>query len=134
MSGYGKINILGMVLMPAVATLAGVVMFGPRVDTMIAVFGMNAIPMLIGGIISGLLLRAAARSGGVGRSVAIWPTILPAIVGIAWYIRDALFPAANDPGRVYLAGPQYLLVIAVVTGVIAWAVSAVVRSRRSAAA
>ncbi len=133
MSGYGKINLLGMLLMPAVATLAGVVMFGPRVDTMIAVFGMNAVPMLIGGIISGLLLRRAARSGGVGRSIAIWPTMLPAIVGIAWYVRDALFPAETDPGRVYLAGPQYLLVIAVVTGFIAWVVCAIVRSRRSAA-
>ena len=75
MSGYGKINLLGMVLMPAIATLAGIVMFGPRVDTMVAVFGMNAIPMLIGGLFSGLLLRGAAKAGGVGRWIALWPSV-----------------------------------------------------------
>ena len=132
MSGYGKINLLGMILMPAIATLAGIVMFGPRVDTMVAVFGMNAVPMLIGGLFSGLLLRGCRKSGGVGRSIALWPTLLPAIIGIAWYLRDALFPAEQDPGRVYIAGPQYLLVIAVLTGLFAWVVCAIVRSRRAA--
>ena len=55
MSGYGKTNLIGMILMPTVATLTGVIMFGPRVDTMIAVFIMNAIPMLFGGLFTGLL-------------------------------------------------------------------------------
>jgi hypothetical protein len=133
MSGYGKINLLGMLLMPTIATLAGIVMFGPRVDTMVAVFGMNAIPMLIGGLFSGLLLRGCRKSGGVGRSIALWPTLLPAIIGISWYLRDALFPAEQDPGRVYIAGPQYLLVIAILTGLCAWASCAIARSRRAAA-
>ncbi len=131
MSGYGKINLLAMLLMPAIATLAGVVMFGPRVDTMVAVFGMNVVPMLIGGLFSGLLLRSARKSGGSGRSIALWPTVLPAIIGIAWYLRDALFPAAQDPGRVYIAGPQYLLIIAVLTGLCASIVCAIIRSRRT---
>lgn len=133
MSGYGKINLLGMVLMPAIATLAGIVMFGPRVDTMVAVFGMNAIPMLIGGLFSGLLLRGAAKAGGVGRWIALWPTLLPAVIGIAWYLRDALVPAELDPGRVYLAGPMYLLPIAILTGLCAWVASLIVRSRRTSA-
>lgn len=132
MSGYGKINLLGMFLMPAIATLAGVVMFGPRVDTMVAVFGMNAIPMLIGGLFSGLLLRGTRKSGGAGRSIALWPTLLPAIVGIAWYLHDALFPAEQDPGRVYIAGPQYLLVIVLLTGLCSWVMCAIIRSRRAA--
>ena len=133
MTGYGKMNLLGMLAMPAVATLAAVILFGPRVDTMVAVFGMNAIPMLIGGLFSGLLLRGARKSGGVGRSIALWPTLLPAIIGIVWYLRDALFPAEQDPGRVYIAGPQYLLVIVVLTGLCAWVACAIVRSRRAAA-
>ncbi len=131
MSGYGKINLLAMILMPVVATLAGVVMFGPRVDTMVTVFGMNAIPMLIGGMFSGMLLRAASKSGGVGRSLTIWPTVLPAVVGIAWYLRDALLPAELDPGRVYVSGPLYLLAIAVVAGLCAWVACAIARSRRA---
>jgi len=133
MSGYGKMNLLGMVLMPTIATLAGIVMFGSRVDTMVAVFGMNAIPMLVGGLFSGLLLRGAGKSGGVGRSIALWPTLLPAVIGIVWYLYDALLPAELDPGRVYIAGPQYLLAIAVLTGIVAWVASAIVRSRRAAA-
>ena len=133
MSGYGKINLLGMLLMPAIATLTGIVMFGPRVDTMVAVFGMNAIPMLFGGLFSGLLLRGCRKYGGVGRAIALWPTLLPAIIGIVWYLSDALFPAEQDPGRVYIAGPQYLLATAIVTGLVAWIVCAIVRSQRAAA-
>ena len=95
MSGYGKINIIGMLAMPAVATLTGVVMFGPRMDT-----------------------------------IALWPTLVPAGIGIVWYLWDALIPAELDPGRVYIAGPQYLLAIACLTGITAWIFSVVVRSRR----
>ena len=133
MSGYGKSNLIGMLLMPAVATLTALFLFGPRIDTMISVFAMNIIPMLIGGLFTGLLLRGCRKSGGVGMSIAMWPTLLPAVVGIAWYLRDALFPAENDPGRVYIAGPQYLLVLAILTGVCAWIVCYIVRSRRAVA-
>ncbi len=133
MSGYGKINLLGMLLMPAVATLMGVLMFGPRTDMMVAVFGMNALPMLLGGMFSGFLLRGAGKSGGVGRSITLWPTLLTAGIGIVWYLRDALFPAEQDPGRVFLAAPPYLLAIAVVAGMCAWSMCAIVRTRRAAA-
>jgi hypothetical protein len=130
MSGYGKINLLGMLAMPAVATLAGVVMFGPRVDTMVSIFGLNIVPMLIGGLISALLLRGASKAGGAGRAIALWPTLVPAGIGIVWYLWDALIPAELDPGRVYIAGPQYLLAIACVTGIVAWIFCSIVRSRR----
>ncbi len=133
MSGYGKINLLAMLLMPTVATLTGVLMFGPRIDTMVAVFGMNALPMLIGGLFSGFLLRGAGKSGGVGRSIALWPTLLTAGIGIMWYLRDVLFPAEQDPGRIFLAAPPYLLVIAILMGLCASVVCAMARSRRAAA-
>ena len=120
-----------MLLLPVMATLAAVIMFGPRMDTMVAVFGMNAVPMLAGGLFSGYLLRSARKSGGVGRSITLWPTVLPAVIGISWYLRDALFPAAQDPGRVYITGPVYLLVIAVFTGLCACAACFLVRSRRA---
>ncbi len=133
MSGYGKINLLSMLLLPVAATLGAVIMFGPRIDTMVAVFGMNAVPMLAGGLFSGLLLRGARKSGGVGRSITLWPTVLPAIVGIGWYLRDALVPAAQDPGLVYIAGPIYLLALAILTGLCACVACFVVRSRRATA-
>ena len=132
MSGYGKSNLIGMILMPVVASMTAVIMFGLRIDTMISVFVMNAIPMLVGGLFTGLLLRGCRKSGGVGRSIALWPTLLPAVVGIAWYLRDALFPAEYDPGRVYIAGPQYLLVMALLTGIFAWIICFFMRSRRAA--
>jgi len=130
MSGYGKINLLGMLALPVVATLAALIMFGPRIDTMVTVFGMNIIPMLIGGLFSSLLLRAANKAGGVGRSIALWPTLVPAGIGIVWYLWDALIPAELDPGRVYIAGPQYLLGLACITAILAWVVGIVVRSTR----
>ena len=131
MSGYGKINLLGILAMPAVATLAAVIMFGPRGDTLVSVFGMNIIPMLVGGLISALLLRRANKAGGAGRAIALWPTLVPAVVGIAWYLRDALLPAELDPGRVYIAGPQYLLGLAIIMGLISWVTCAIIRSRPS---
>jgi hypothetical protein len=130
MTGYGKINLTAMLAMPAVATLTGVVMFGPRVDTMVTVFGLNIVPMLIGGLISALLLRGAGKAGGVGRSIALWPTLVPAAIGIVWYLWDALLPAEPDPGKVYIAGPQYLLGFACITGFVAWVVCLLVRSGR----
>jgi hypothetical protein len=133
MSAYGKLNLAGMLLLPLVAMLAAVIMFGPRVDTMLTVFGLNAVPMLFGGLISALLLRAANKAGGSGRFVAIWPTAVPALIGIVWYLWGAFVPAELDPGREYIAAPQYLLVLAVVTGVVAWLVGKIVRSTRSSA-
>jgi hypothetical protein len=131
MSGYGKINLLSMLLLPVAATSVAVILFGPRIDTMAVVFGMNAVPMLAGGLFSGYLLRGASKSGGVGRSITLWPTVVPAIVGIGWYLRDALFPATQDPGLVYIAGPIYLLVLAILTGLCACVACSVVRSRRA---
>ncbi len=131
MSGYGKINLLGMLAMPAVATLTAVIMFGPRGDTMLSVFGMNIIPMLVGGLISALLLRRANKAGGAGRAIALWPTLVPAAVGIVWYLWDAFLPAELDPGRVYIAGPQYLLGLAIIMGGVSCATCWLARSRRS---
>jgi hypothetical protein len=133
MSGYGKLNVLGIFAMPIVATLTAGVIFGLRPDTMVTVFALNILPMLIGGLISALLLRGANKAGGVGRAVALWPTMVPAGIGIVWYLWDALIPAELDPGRVYIAGPQYLLMWACLTGIVAWFACIFVRSRRDTA-
>jgi hypothetical protein len=130
MTGYGKINLVAMLAMPAVATLTAVILFGPRPDTMAWVYGMNIVPMLIGGLIAALLLRGASKSGGAGRSIALWPILVPAVIGAVWYLWDALFPAELDPGKVYIAGPMYLVGYAILTGVVAWVVSLIVRARR----
>jgi len=130
MSGYGKLNLLGMLIMPLVAALVVVVLYGPRIDTMLVVFGMNAIPMLMGGLFSALLLRGATKAGGIGRGIALWPTMIPAAIGVIWYLWDALFPAELDPGRVYIAGPIYLVIWASIAGIASWVACVVARSRR----
>ena len=131
MSHYGKINLLGMLALPVVATLAALIMFGPRVDTMVAVFGMNVIPMLIGGLFSSLLLRSANKAGGAGSYIALWPTLVPAAIGIVWYLWEALIPAEIAPGRVFIAGPIYSVGLACMAAIAAWIASVVVRSRQA---
>ena len=56
MTRYGKINLLGMLLLPVAASVAALIVFGTRTDTLITVFSLNLVPMLIGGLVSGLLL------------------------------------------------------------------------------
>ena len=130
MTGYGKINLLGMLLLPGAAVLAALIVFGPRADTLLSVGLINAIPMLLGGTISGLLLRGANRARA-GRAIALWPTLIPAILGAAWYLWRALVPETVAPGREYLAAPQYLLLGVIATGVLAWAGCRIARAGRA---
>ena len=80
MTGYGRMNLGGMVLLPAAAAVAALISFGARSDTLITVFALNLVPMLISGLVSWLLLRGAARAGR-GQGIALWPTIIPAWIG-----------------------------------------------------
>jgi|JI102314A1RNA_FD_contig_31_2870711_length_601_multi_1_in_0_out_0_2 hypothetical protein len=126
MSRYGKINLLGMLLLPVAATVAALIVFGNRTDTMLTVFGLNLVPMLIGGAVSGLLVRGANRAGK-GQGIAVWPTLVPAIAGAIWYLFRAVIPAEVAPGAEYIAGPQYLLMGVILMSVVAWIGSLVAR-------
>ncbi|MEO7385357.1 MAG: hypothetical protein ABIX37_00315 [Gammaproteobacteria bacterium] len=119
MTSYGKINLLSMLLLPVAASVAALIVFGTRTDTLVAVFGINLVPMLIGGLVAGLLLRAANRAGK-GQGIALWPTLIPAVVGAIWYLFRAVVPEAVAPGAEYIAAPQYLLMGVVLLSVVAW--------------
>lgn len=119
MSRYGKINLLGMLLLPVAASVAALIVFGTRTDTLMTVFGINLLPMLIAGLVSGLLLRGANRAGK-GHRIALWPTLIPAVIGAVWYLFRALVPAEVAPGAEYIAAPQYLLMAVVLLSVVAW--------------
>jgi hypothetical protein len=119
MTSYGKMNLLGMLLLPLAATVAALIVFGTRTDTLITVFGLNLVPMLIGGLVSGLLLRGANRAGK-GQGIAVWPTLIPAGLGAVWYLFRAAVPEKVAPGAEYIAGPQYLLMGVIVLSVVAW--------------
>lgn len=128
MSSYGKINLLGMLGLPVVAVLSSMIMFGPRSDTIVFVFAINIMPMLVGGLISGLLLRSVNKAGGNGRLIAVSPTLIPAIFGAIWYLFSALLSADPGAGREYIAAPIYMLIGVFVIGIIAWVSGTVTRS------
>jgi len=119
MTSYGKMNLLGMLLLPIAATVAALIVFGTRTDTLITVFGLNLVPMLIGGLVGALLLRGANRAGK-GQGIALWPTLIPAVVGAIWYLFRAVMPAEVAPGAEYIAAPQYLLMGVILLSVVAW--------------
>lgn len=119
MTKYGKINLLGMLLLPAAATLAAWIVFGERTDTLLTVFGLNLVPMLISGLVAGLLLRGA-NAAGKGQRIALLPTLIPAVLGAIWYLFRAVLPAEVAPGAEYIAGPQYALMAVVVLSIVAW--------------
>jgi len=119
MTNYGKLNLLGILLLPAAATLAAYIVFGNLTDTLLTVFGLNLVPMIIGGLVSAWLLRGATAAGR-GQGIALWPTVIPAALGAVWYLFRAVFPAEVAPGAEYIAGPQYLLMGVIALSVVAW--------------
>ena len=126
MSSYGRINLIGMLALPVVAVIGSIAIFGVRVDTQLFVLGTNAVPMLIGGLVSGLLLRSVRKSGGKRQFVALLPTLVPAGFGILWYLFGAV-SLSGDAGREYFAGPFYLLAWAFAATIAACVACAVTR-------
>ena len=119
MTSYGKMNLLGMLLLPVAASVAALIVFGNNTPTLVTVFSLNLVPMLISGLVSALLLRGANRVGK-GQGIALWPTLIPAALGAIWYLFRAVFPAEVAPGAEYIAAPQYLLMGVMLLSVVAW--------------
>lgn len=131
MTGYGKLNLAGMAILPVAAVLGALISFGPRTDTMLTVFVINCIPMVLGGLVSALLLRGANRVRA-GQLIALWPTLIPAAMGAVWYLWRAILPEEVAPGREYLAAPQYLLLGVLCLGIVSWVGCRVARARHNA--
>ena len=131
MSGDGKKILLGIIILPLFASLGAFILFGDSDiigDTVVYVFGTNLIPMLIGGVFSGLLIRSFNKSGGSStnrRRVALAPMLLPFVFGVLWYLMGILRLGAFDAGREFFSGPLYLLGLALGIGIISSIVYAV---------
>lgn len=113
MTTQGKLNLLGMILLPtaamlgtALATANGVLEAYPA--TYGFLFALNCVISIPAALLSYLFLRRS--SGNVSRWIAILPTLVPVVWGSAWYIWRGLAPAAVAPGAEYIGAPQYLLV------------------------
>ena len=102
MTRHGKFNLIGMLSLPVTTMVAARVadekgVWEPYAATYGWLFFMNAIPMLLSGLVSWWLLRKAI--GGVSRTIAVTPTLIPAAIGIIWYLWRAIFPAEVAPRR-----------------------------------
>lgn len=128
MSNYGKYNLYAMLGLPVIAALGSIAVFGFLPDTIVFVFGANLLPMLIGGLVSALLLRFAAKPGGKGQLIAILPTLAPAIFGTLWYVVGVITGNDYDAGREWFAVPLYLVMWVIAMSIVALIGCLVVRA------
>ena len=133
MTNYGKYNLYAMLGLPVIAALGSIVVFGFLPDTIVFVFGVNLLPMLIGGLVSALLLRFATKPGGKGKLIAILPSLVPAAFGALWYIGGVINSNDFDAGREYFALPIYLVMSVVALSIVALIGCLIVRSSDSSA-
>lgn len=113
MTRQGKLNLLGIVLLPA-AAMAGAALattngvFEAYGATYIFLFVWNCVITIPAALLSALFLRRSL--GNTSRWIAILPTLVPVVVGSLWYLWRGMMPASVAPGAEYIGAPQYLLV------------------------
>ena len=111
-----KLNFIALVTMPLVAVFSSSIAIEVDIKSIATIFFINLIPMLISSGIRYLLLRKANTNAAAIGSVA--SPVLISFSTSAWYIIRLLFPNTNAPGIEHLAVPQYILVGAVVFGIL----------------
>ena len=111
-----KLNFIALVMLPLVAVFSSSITIEVDIKSIATIFLINLIPMLISSGIGYLLLRKANTDAAAIGSVA--SPVLMSFSTSAWYIIRLLFPNANAPGIEHLAMPQYILVGAVVFGIL----------------
>jgi len=111
-----KLNFIALVTMPLVAVFSSSIAIEVDIKSIATIFFINLIPMLISSGIGYLLLRKANTNAAAIASVA--SPVLMSFSTSAWYIIRLLFPNTNAPGIEHLAVPQYILVGAVVFGIL----------------
>ena len=111
-----KLNLIALVTMPLVAVFSSSIAIEVDIKSITTIFFINLIPMLISSGIGYLLLRKTNTNAAAIASVA--SPVLMSFSTSAWYIVRLLFPNTNAPGIEHLAVPQYILVGAVVFGIL----------------
>ena len=111
-----KLNLIALVTMPLVAVFSSSIAIEVDIKSITTIFFINLIPMLISSGVGYLLLRKAKTNASAIASVA--SPVLMSFSTSAWYIIRLLFPNTNAPGIEHLAVPQYILVGAVVFGIL----------------
>jgi len=111
-----KLNFIALVVMPLIAVFSSSIAIEVDIKSIATIFFINLIPMLISSGIGYLLLRKANTNSAAVTSIA--SPVLISFSTSAWYIIRLLFPNTNAPGIEHLAVPQYILVGAVVFGIL----------------
>jgi len=111
-----KLNFIALATMPLVAVFSSTIAIEVDIKSIATIFFINLIPMLISSGIGYLLLRQANTNAATIASI-VSPVVMSLLVS-AWYIIRLLFPNTNAPGIEHLAMPQYILVGAVVFGIL----------------
>ena len=111
-----KLNFIALITMPLAAVFSSTIAIEVDIESITTIFFINLIPMLISSGIGYLLLRKAKTDAAAIASVA--SPFLMSFSTSAWYIIRLLFPNTNAPGIEHLAVPQYILVGAVVFGIL----------------
>ena len=111
-----RLNFIALVMMPLIAVFSSTIAIEVDIKSIATIFFINLIPMLISSGIGYLLLRKANTNAAALASVA--SPFLMSFSTSAWYIIRLLFPNTNAPGIEHLAMPQYILVGAVVFGIL----------------
>ena len=111
-----KLNLIALVTMPLAAVFSSIIVIEVNIKSIATIFGINFVPMLISSGIGYFLLRKANTNAAVIASIA--SPVLMSFSTSAWYIIRLLFPNTNAPGIEHLAVPQYILVGAVVFGIL----------------
>ena len=111
-----KLNFIALVMLPLVAVFSSSIAIEVDIKSIATIFAINLIPILISSGIGYLLLRKANTNAAAIASIA--SPVLMSFSASAWYIIRLLFPDTNAPGIEHLAMPQYILVGAVVFGIL----------------
>ena len=111
-----KLNLMALATMPLVAVISSSIAIEVDIKATAIIFAINLIPMLVSSGIGYLLLRKAKTNAAAIASIA--SPVLMSFSTSAWYIIRLLFPDTNAPGIEHLAMPQYILVGAVVFGIL----------------
>ena len=113
---HKKLNLIALTTMPLVAVFSSSIAIEVDIKSIATIFAINLIPMLVSSGIGYLLLGKAKTNAAAIVSIA--SPVLMSFSTSAWYIIRLLFPDTNAPGIEHLALPQYILVGAVVFGML----------------
>ena len=107
---------MALATMPLVAVFSSSIAIEVDFKAIATIFAINLIPMLGSSGIGYLLLRKAKTNAAAIAAIA--SPVLMSFSTSAWYIIRLLFPDTNAPGSEHLAMPVYILVGAVVFGIL----------------